>query len=189
MKRLIFALAMLAPGGAWAERYSLRDVGDFQPSGQRVEFYDRFGWRGYEVDFDFGLDEGNRMLSSDSRLKLRVQKRDGGRWNYTCKAKGRRPLIANINFLWGKGISVVVECRVDEKAFAKAVGMDPDDVGNPTIVFHAMIQEGQVTPGPQRGLYFEPTGRLAAAELGPYTSKNDDPSSLTVLFRSAERQP
>jgi len=185
MKRLFFALLLFAPVMARAQRYSLRDEGEFQTLGHRVEFCDRFGWRSYQVDFDFGLDQQNRTLTKDSRLTLRIVKRDGRRWDYTCKARGRRPLNANINFLYGRGISVVVDCRIDEKSFARAVELDPEDVGVPSLVFHAVIQDGKVTPGAQRGIYFQPAVQIAASELSPYAAANEDPASLAVVFQSA----
>jgi hypothetical protein len=182
MRPLLLALLMFAPGVLSAEKYSLRDVGDFAPAGHRVEFADRYGWRRYQVDFDFGLDEGSRALTRASRLRVKILKRDGSSWKYACKAK-KGDLGANINFLHGKGISVVVDCRIGRKAFAKAVGLDKDDVGLPTLVFQAMIQDGRVTPGAQRGLSFLPAGQIDSSELNAYVSLNEDPTNLAVVFR------
>ena len=50
MKTFLFAVLMLTSAMAWAQRYSLSDAGEFEPLGQRVEFYDRFGWKSYKVD-------------------------------------------------------------------------------------------------------------------------------------------
>lgn len=183
MKKALLAVLMLVPGLCFAERYSLRDGGDFAPVGYRVEFADRYGWRSYTVDFDFGLENGSRTLSKDSKLTLKIARRDGSTWTYTCKSKGKDNIYANINFLYGKGISVVAECRIPEKTFAKAVDLDPQDVGQPNFVFQAMIQDGEVRPGAQRGLYFLPGGQLEASELNAYAGAND-PTNLAVLFRS-----
>ena len=126
MKRLVLAVLFLVPGMARAERYFLHDAGEFQPFGYGVEFYDRFGWRSYQVDFDFDLDIANLTLGRDSRLKLRIDKRGGGHWDYSCKTGGRRSLNANVNALYGQGISVVADCRIDNRSFAKAVAQLSD---------------------------------------------------------------
>lgn len=183
MRISLMAALVLLPGLSFAERYSIRDGGDFMPVGHRVEFADRYGWRHYQVDFDFGLEAGSRVLSKDSKLTVRIAKRDGKTWTYTCKAKGREPIFANINYLYGKGISVVAECRIPEKEFAKAVGLDSQDVGLPNLVFHAMVYNGEVRPGAQRGVYFAPGGQLEASDLNAYAALNDDPTSLAVIFR------
>lgn len=181
--RALGTLLILIPGLCAAEKYSVRDEGDFAPSGHRVEFADRYGWRNYRVDFDFGLDQGDRALTRDSRLTVKIVKRDGKTWSYTCKAKGKQPMTANVNFLYGKGISVVAECRIPERDFARAVELDQEDVGLPNLVFQAIIQDGQTRPGAQRGLYFIPGGQIESSELNAYAAANDDPSSLAVVFR------
>lgn len=181
MKALLAALLLAAPACA-AEKYSINDSGDFAPTGQRVEFYDRYGWRSYSVDFDFGLDEG-RTLSRDSKLKLKIQRRNGKSWTFSCKAKGRDAMTANINFLYGKGISVAAECRIPEKEFGRAVDLDPRDVGFPTLIFQAIVSEGQVQPGSQRGIYFLPGGDISTSELAAYASNPED--GLAVVFRSS----
>lgn len=183
MKTAILAVLMLLPGLVRAEKYSLKDEGDFAPLGQRVEFADRYGWRRYQVDFDFGLDESNRSLSRGSKLHVKILRRDGSSWKYTCKAKNEA-LTANVNYIHGRGISVVVDCRISQKEFAKAVDLDKDDVGFPTLVFHAMIQDGQVTAGAQRGLYFTPGGQLQSSEMNAYAAVSEDPTNLAVVFRS-----
>jgi hypothetical protein len=181
---MLATVLLLAGVAAHAERYSLRDGGDFAPAGFRVEFADRYGWRSYEADFDFGLEQGGRSLSRDSKLKVKIAKRDGSTWTYTCKAKGKDALFANINYLFGRGISVVAECHIPEKEFAKAVDLDPQDVGVPNLVFQAMIQDGEVRAGAQRGVYFLPGGQIDASELAAYASAGNDPSSLAVVFRT-----
>ncbi len=185
MKKLApLAFLLLLPAVGFAEKYSVRDEGDFMPAGHRVEFADRYGWRNYSVAFDFGLDQGGRALSRQSKLTVSIAKRDGKSWSYTCKAKGKAPLSANINFLYGRGISVVAECRIPEKEFAKAVELDPQDVGLPNFVFSAVIQDGEVKAGAQRGLYFMSGGQIESSELNVYAANNADPSSLAVVFRN-----
>jgi hypothetical protein len=184
MKRYLIAALVLLPALAHAEKYTVRDEGDFAPAGHRVEFADRYGWRSYHVDFDFGLDDKSRMLTKDSRLTVKIVKRDGKEWTYTCKAKGQVPMTANVNFMYSQGISVVAECRIPEKEFAKAVDLDPQDVGLPNLVFQANIQDGEVRPGAQRGLYFMAGGQIESSELNAYASADNDPSNLAVVFRS-----
>lgn len=184
MKLSLIAALLLLPALCSAEKYSVRDEGDFAPAGHRVEFADRYGWRSYKVDFDFGLDETNRLLTKDSRLTVKIEKRDGKTWTYSCKARGGNAMTANINFLFGQGISVVAECRIPEKEFAKAVELDAQDVGLPNLVFQAMIQDGAVRPGAQRGLYFMAGGQIESSELNAYASADADPSNLAVVFRS-----
>jgi hypothetical protein len=177
------AALLLAPGLAAAgEKYAIKDAGDFVPAGQRVEFADRYGWVGYSVDFEFGLEEGSRALTRGSRLRVTIERRDGSTWTHTCKAKGRDAMSANVNFLFGKGISVVADCRIPEKAFAKAVDLDPEDVGFPNLVFQVLIQDGQVRPGSQRGVYFVPGGQIESSDLNAYAVNGID--GLAVVFRS-----
>jgi hypothetical protein len=183
MKHLLFAILLSLPGLARARDYQLRDTGDFQPLGQAVEFYDRFGWRSYEVNFDFGLDEAGRNLTSGSRLSVRITKRDGSRWDYSCKASGRRPLNANINVLFDNQVSVVADCRIDEKSFAKAVDLHPDDVGAPDLVFQAIVQDGQASAGAQCGIALQQAVQSSATELSPYLAAGDDPGGLAVVFQ------
>lgn len=183
MKTLTVLAALLAlPGLCSAEKYSVKDAGDFAPLGQRVEFSDRYGWVGYKVDFDFGLEDGGRALSRNSKLTVHIAKRDGTTWTYTCRAKGRDAMSANINHLYGKGISVLADCRIPEKQFAKAVGLDSRDVGFPNLMFQAVIQDGQARPGAQRGVSFMPGGEIESSELNTYASNNED--GLAVVFRS-----
>jgi hypothetical protein len=179
------ALALaLWPAAARAEHYKLTDTGDFAPAGHRVEFADRFGWASYKVDMKLGLDQSNRALTPDSKLTLRIERRRGRAWTYVCRAKGRGGLTASVNFIYGKGISVLTECRIFEKDFAKAVDLDYQDVGIPTLVFQIMIQDGQVRPGAQRGIYFLPSGQIESSELATYASAGQD--GLAVVFRSRQ---
>lgn len=182
MKLTLLAVLLLLPGLARAEQYSVKDQGDFEPNGTRVEFADRYGWVGYKVDFDFGLDDGGKTLSRRSKLKVTIERRDGSSWTYTCKAKGKDAMTANVNFLYGKGISVVADCKIPEKQFAKAVDLDAEDVGFPNLVFQAIIQDGQVRPGAQRGVYFMPGGQIESTDLNAYASSGSD--GLAVVFRS-----
>lgn len=184
MRKALLAVLMLLPGVLRAERFTVKDAGDFAPSGRPVEFADRYGWRSYQAVFEFSLDEGGHRLSRDSKLTVRIVKRDGKAWSYACRAKDRLPLTANVNFLIGKGINVVAECRIPENEFAKAVGLDKEDVGLPNLVFQALIEEGKARPGTQRGMYFLPGGQLGASEMNAYAAAGGDPSSLAVVFRS-----
>lgn len=181
MKRLLFAAALMLPGWARAREYTLRDAGEFQPLGQLVEFYDRFGWRSYEVEFDFGLDEAG--LSRGSRLDLHILRRDGSRWDYSCKTSGRHPLNANVNVLFDNRVSVVADCRIDEKSFARAVGLHADDVGAPDLVFQAIVQNGLASAGAQCGIVLQPAQQSSATELSPYLAARDDPGGLAVVFQ------
>lgn len=184
MKLTIAVLIAWMPLAAGAAEYKLADEGDFVPAGHRVEFADRFGWRRYKVNFDFSLDRSGRTLAKESRLEISIAKRDGKTWKYSCRGQGKHALSANVNYLQGKGISVVAECRIAEDDFAKAVDLDQEDVGAPTLVFHAVIREGKVVAGAQRGLYFLSGGQIESSELNAYASRDNDPSNLAVLFQS-----
>ncbi len=184
MKFTALAFLLLLPGPLFAAPYTLEDSGDFQPAGHRVEFADRYGWRGYKMKLEFGVEAGGRQLTKDSKLSIRILRRSGADWEYTCRARGKNALVPNINLLYGKGMSVVVECEVDQEDFADAVNLSKEDVGSPRLVFHAMILNGEVRLGAQRGLYILPSGQFEASELNAYASVNDDPSNLSVVFRS-----
>jgi hypothetical protein len=112
-----------------------------------------------------------------------ITRRDGGDWTYKCKAKGRDAMTANINFVAGRGLSVVAECRIPERDFAKAVDLHPEDVGRPVLVFQALVQEGQVIAGSQKGVYFLPGGQIESSDLNAYAGTSQD--GLAVVFRSA----
>ncbi|MCX5795161.1 MAG: hypothetical protein NTY77_06700 [Elusimicrobia bacterium] len=179
MKRLLLAAMLMLPGLARAHEYSVRDAGEFQPLGQLVEFYDRFGWRAYEVDFEFDLEGGG--LGKSSRLSVKIVKKDGSRWDYSCKAS--RTLSANVNTLFDGRVSVVAECRIDAKSFAEAVDLHPDDVGAPNLVFQAIVQGGQAAPGAQCGIVLPRAQQSAGTELSPYLAAGDDPGGLAVVFQ------
>ena len=181
MKRLILAVLLSLPGLARAHEYTLRDSGEFQPLGQLVEFYDRFGWRSYDVDLEFDLDGSS--LGRSSRLTVKIVKKDGSKWDYSCKAS--RALSANINILFDGRVSVVAQCRIDAKSFAKAVALHPEDVGEPDLVFQVMVKDGKASPGAQRGIVLIPSSQGAATELTPYFAASDDPGGLAVVFQSA----
>lgn len=180
---LLLLSACFFPAGASAEKYSYKEEGDFAPAGHRVEFYDRYGWRSYEVKFSFGLDQSARQLTRESKLELKIKRRKGGSWSYSCRNKGKESIYANINYLFGKGISIVAECRIPEGEFADAVGLHSEDVGQPSLVFHVLVEEGKVAPGAQRGIYFAPGGQIESSELAAYAADHDDPTSLAVVFR------
>jgi hypothetical protein len=181
MNKLILAALLSLPAAARAHDYELRDSGEFLPLGQFIEFYDRFGWRSYEVEFQFNLDGAG--LSGDSRLSVRIIKKDGKRWSYSCKAS--RALSANINTLYDGRVSVVVDCRIDPKSFAKAVGLHPEDIGAPSLVFQAMVSNGKASPGAQRGIVLPQAAQSWATVLSPYLASADDANSLAVVFQTA----
>ncbi len=186
--KALAALLLLLPGLAWAKSYEVSDAGDFSPAGYRVEFADRYAWKSYRVDFRFGLDPQARALSRGSKLKLKIERLDGRRWSYTCKSRGRDPMAANVNYLYGKGISVVVTCAIRPRDFAKSVGLYPEDVGLPRLVFEALIQDGKASLGPQRGLYFLATPDLGSSDVAAYVSP-PDATNFAVLFRSGGAGP
>jgi len=162
---------MLLAGLVW---FSVADRGGFDSTGRHIEFADRFGWRSYQADFDFALDEGK--LAKSSKLRLEITRRDGSTWRHVCKQ-----LLPRVAAVPGFGTSVIVECRIKPKEFAKAVGLDREDVGEPSLIYHAMVQDGKARPGAQRALFFQPTAQLAASELAAYAGGAGAPA---VLFRS-----
>ncbi|MFA5138379.1 MAG: hypothetical protein WC728_04025 [Elusimicrobiota bacterium] len=188
MRRAFLALAaffLLAGSASAAERYVVEDTGGFGSTGRFVEFASRYGWNGYHVKFKFGLDMGERALTPDSDLRLTITRRDGSTFEYRCKASRERDRMwANINMLYSKGISVMTECGIDPGKLAKAVGMDEDMMGQPTLVFHVMIKDGQAAAGVQKGLYFTESGEGYGA-MQQYMSRDRDPANLGVLFASA----
>jgi len=186
MRRALWALLAVVAfaGGASAEdRYSVTDHGGFGSTGRIVEFASRYSWDSYRVQFDFGLDLEAERLTEGSKLRLKIIRRDGSDWDYTCKAS--RDMKANINKLYSKGISVLAECRIDSGKFARAVGIDEDLVGEPTFVFHVMVDEGRAAAGVQKGLYFTESNDIRVGEMAAYAVAQRDPSNLSVLFSSA----
>lgn len=188
MKRLIaaVALAVLASGGAFAEdRYEVKDRGGFGSTGRLVEMASRFGWDSYEVSFDFALEPGQRSISKSSVLKLTINRRDGSRWSTKCKAKNADRMWVNVNRLYNKGVSVLAECRIPAGEFARLVKLDEGLVGDPTLVFQAMVKEGAAEAGIQKGLYFLNAAEIEAGELSSFSTREGDPSALSVVFNSA----
>ncbi len=177
--RCLLLLSAASPAFA-GDRMTVRDAGGFDPSGRTVEFPDRFGWRGYEAEFSFSFDEDG-SLSDSSRLNVVIARRGGGKWKYSCRASSE-DLTARVVPLGGR-ISVVAECRVKPKAFAKAVDLDPEDVGAPLFVFEAVIENGKARPGGQRGLRFRPDAPVASIDLSPY-AVSPDAGGLALLFRA-----
>jgi len=175
---LLFVALLSSPAFA-GNRITVHDAGGFDPAGRTVEFPDRFGWRGYEAKFSFELDEDG--LSEGSRLDLVILRRGGGKWKYSCRAS-REDLTARVVPLGGR-TSVIAECRVTPKAFAKAVDLHPDDVGAPVFVFEAVIEKGKAHAGGQRGLRFKPNAPVASLELGSFAS-SPDAAGLAVVFRA-----
>ncbi|MBI4424612.1 MAG: hypothetical protein HY554_12845 [Elusimicrobia bacterium] len=184
MKTPILAAALLfasASAGA-GERYTLKDEGVFAPTGRHVEFADRYGWRSYEAKFDFGFEADGRTLAPDSSLSVTIHRKEGGSWSYRCRARERREMWANVNHIYGKGLLVVAECRVRPDKFAGSVGLDADMVGDPTLVFSAMVRNGGVESGVQKGFYFLTAGQIRSGMMGQYATENEDPTDLAVLF-------
>jgi hypothetical protein len=173
--------ALLLSSTAFAsERLSVRDAGGFDPAGRTVEFADRFGWTGYEAEFDFSLDEGGR-LARGSRLNITILRRGGKKWKYSCRASDA-DLSARVVPLGGR-TSVIAECRVHARSFAKAVDLDSEDVGAPLFVFEAVLEGGQVRAGGQRGLRFRADAPVASLDLSPYAA-SPDAAGLAVVFRA-----
>lgn len=173
---LVLLLAAL-PARA-GETMTVKDAGGFDPAGRTIEFPDRFGWRSYEATFRFSLDDDGR-LSDSSRLDLVIKRRDG-KWKYSCRASSEE-LSARVVPLGGR-VSVIAECRVRPKAFAKAVDLHPDDVGAPLFVFEAVVEGGSARAGGQRGLRFRPDAPVASLDLSPYAA-SPDAAGLAVVFR------
>lgn len=179
IRALIFVALLSSPAVA-GERMTVRDAGGFDPSGRTVEFPDRFGWRGYEAEFSFSFGEDGRV-SRASRLDIAILRRGGGKWKYTCRASSD-DLTARVVPLGGR-VSVIAECRVKPRAFAKAVDLDAEDVGAPVFVFEAVIENGQTRAGGQRGLRFRPDSPVASLDLSPFAA-SPDAAGLAVLFRA-----
>ncbi len=178
-RALCLAVILSSPAFA-GERVTVRDAGGFDPAGRTVEFPDRFGWRGYEAEFSFSFaDDGS--LSGASRLDVAITRRGGKKWKYTCRASSD-DLTTRVVPLGGR-VSIVAECRVKPKAFAKAVDLDGEDVGAPVFVFEAVIEGGKARAGGQRGLRFRPDAPVASLDLSPYAAV-PDAAGLAVVFRA-----
>jgi hypothetical protein len=178
--RPLLLAALLASSAFAGEKISVRDAGGFDPAGRTVEFPDRFGWTAYEAAFDFTLDEDGG-LSRGSRLDVVIIRRGGKKWTYSCRAS-KDDLTARVVPLGGR-TSVIAECRVKPRAFAKAVDLDPDDVGAPVFVFEAVLEGGKARAGGQRGLRFRPDAPVASLDLSPYAA-SPDAAGLAVVFRA-----
>jgi len=188
MKRALFAVCAciaLAGSAAAAERFSVTDKGGFGNTGRLVEFANRYAWQSYEIKYEFGLDMESRSLTRKSQLNLTVHRTDGSKWEYRCRASEAGAMWANVNMIYGKGVSVLTECRISPKKFAKAVTLNEELVGEPTLVFHVMIKDGQATAGLHKGFYFTGDSEIAAGGMNQYATEGADPSNLGVLFASA----
>ena len=179
IQALLLAAFLASPALA-GDRISVRDAGGFDPSGRSIEFPHRFGWAAYEAEFDFSIDDGG-VLSRGSRLNVVIIRRGGKRWKYSCRAS-KDDLAARVVPLLGR-TSVIAECRVKPKAFAKAVDLDAEDVGAPVFVFEAVIEGGKARAGGQRGLRFRPDAPVASLDLSPYAA-SPDAAGLAVVFRA-----
>ncbi|HVE12147.1 MAG TPA: hypothetical protein VNI01_02020 [Elusimicrobiota bacterium] len=191
MKRaMILLAALLAAGSASAETYRIQEEGGFGSTGRLIEFADRYGWQSYSVDFNFGVDMETRALERRSSLDIQVTRKDGSHWSYRCSAKrksgGLQELWANINPVLGRGVSVMTECRIPAAKFAKAVDLDSELVGEPTLVFSVSLTDGKAAAGAQKGFYFLASAQVAASPLAQYSTPNGDPSQLGVLFLSKD---
>jgi hypothetical protein len=187
MKRTaIVLLAVLCLAStAKAERYSVTDKGGFGITGRVVELPDRFGWLSYEIKYDFSVDFSARRLGEDSKLEITINKNDGGRWRYRCRASSdEHRMWANINPLYGRGVQVLTECRVDPRHFSRAVGLRPQEVGAPTIVFGVRILDGKAEAGIQKGFYFLSGSETEGSSMSQYVSQEPDPSDLGVIFNT-----
>jgi hypothetical protein len=179
IRPVLLVLLLSSPVFA-GERVTVRDTGGFDPSGRTIEFPDRFGWSAYEAEFDFSLDESG-ALSSSSRLSVVIVRRGGKKWKYSCRAS-KDDLSARVVPL-GTRTSVIAECRVKPKAFAKAVDLDAEDVGAPMFVFEAVLEGGRSRAGGQRVLRFRPDAPVASLDLSPYAA-SPDAAGLAVVFRA-----
>ncbi len=192
MKRSLaaFAVFILLSGTAFAgERYKGKDKGSFGSTGRFVEFSSRYGWDSYEAEFDFRIDMETRTLSRNSTLKIKIHRRDGKTWSYKCRARNSDMMWANINKLYSKGVSILTECRIKPKKFAKIVDLDWTVVGGPTLVFQVMVKDGKARPGLQKGFYFLKSGDIHNGSMLEYAASSNDPSQLAVLFTSAAGHP
>lgn len=173
--------ALLSVPAAASGRLVVRDSGGFDPSGRTTEFPDRFGWTGYEAKFEFALDSAG-ALSSDSRLEIAIKRRGARKWKYSCRVSND-DLSARVVPSLGGRVSVIAECRVKPRAFAKAVDLDSDDVGSPAFVFEAVLEGGGARAGGQRGLRFRPDLPVASVDLSPFAA-TPDAAGLAVVFRA-----
>lgn len=175
----LLGLLLLSSSAFAGERLLVRDAGGFDLAGRTVEFPDRFGWKGYEAEFTFSF-SADGTLAPGSRLNLVIARRGGGKWKYSCRASSDE-LTTRVVPLGGR-VSVIAECRVKPRAFAKAVDLDAEDVGAPVFVFEAVIEGGQARAGGQRGLRFRPDAPVASLDLSPFAA-SPDAGGLAVVFR------
>jgi hypothetical protein len=178
--RALLCLLLLSSPAFAGERMTVRDAGGFDPAGRTIEFPDRFGWRGYEAELMFAF-AADGSLAGGSRLNIKIARRGGGNWKYSCRASNGE-LTTRVVPLGGR-VSVFAECRVKPRAFAKAVDLDPDDVGAPVFVFEAVVENGTARAGGQRGLRFRPDAPVASIDLSPFAA-NPDAGGLAVVFRA-----
>lgn len=179
----ILALLFLTSSATAAERFVVHDEGIFAPTGRLIEFADKYGWKSYRMKFSFGFDDAQLRVTEGSKLALRIEKKDGSHWAYKCR---NRPgyMRTNVNPMMGGGISILVECLIPPKDFSWAVGLKPEQVGVPTLVVHVIMKERTVKIGAQKGFYFLAVGQMEASEMQSFATHEEDPSELTVLFRT-----
>lgn len=186
MKKTLLALLTLTLSApALAEKYTVTDQGGFGTTGRFIELPSRFGWQSYEVDYELSLDPSTRQLGA-SKLVLTIHKNDGGKWRYRCRTStDDKTMWASIHPIYGSGLQVLTECRVDPRHFSKAVGLRPSEVGEPTLVFAVRIVEGKAEAGVHKGFYFLGGRELEGSSISPYATPEPDPSNLGVVFNTA----
>ncbi|MEK7746509.1 MAG: hypothetical protein AAB576_07580 [Elusimicrobiota bacterium] len=171
---------------AMAERYTVTDEGGFGNTGRFIEFADRFGWKSYEIKYNLKLDAAGRKVEDGSTLELTINKNDGSRWRYRCRAAAdSKSMWSNVNSLYGQGLSVLTECRIDPRRFARSVDMASDLVGEPTLVFSVVVQEGKARAGVHKGFYFLAANEIESGSMNQYSNKEPDPTNLGLLFNSS----
>jgi len=182
----LIALALLSLPSSAADRFHVKDKGGFAPTGRFIEFPSRYGWKSYEVDYDFGIDTAKHRLTRRSTLRITIHRKDGTTWKHKCRAKNTREMWANISQHYNKSITVLTECRIDPKKFARSINVDYDLVGEPTLVFQVMINSDDAQTGAHKGMYFVASGEIEASAMAQYATKTGDPSQLGVLFSSKQ---
>lgn len=167
---------------AQEERYALSEDGRFGKTGQPIEFYHRYGWESYSVDLEFGVtDDGE--LTSDSTLDVKIRKTEGGRWSYRCRLSdgNTQATVKNIS----KTVTTILfECKIRPGRFAKAAGVDADQVADARLVYQVVMRDGVPSAGRWRGIYLLPVTRFEAMEMNGYASRRGEKERLTVIFKS-----
>lgn len=181
---IVFVLG-LAPC-AMAERYTVTDEGGFGDTGRFIEFADRYGWKSYEIKYNLKLDSAGRRVEDGSTLDLAIHKNDGSRWRYRCRTSSEsKAMWSNVNSIYGQGLSVLTECRIDPRSFARSVGLSSGLVGEPTLVVSVIVEDGKARAGAHKGFYFLAANEIESGPMGQYSNKEPDPTNLSLLFNTA----